>query len=223
DAQVLSVNFDLTWPDGTRVFDVPEPTVFGARQASALMRVSRRLVKVAAHVPTGSVKPAWQISLSKVDARTYFAVTAAFQQFLASYAQLSEAAGIPATSFGAANDHFATALRVLDHWPCDRPLELAEVAAAASISVAHLRRIFIDRLGHTPRTHFDRRRLDFAKRLLTDNDAQIKRVAYLVGFDVPAHFTRWFKRHTGQAPRSFRTAPHTAARPTEKPASARTR
>jgi AraC family transcriptional activator of pobA len=42
-----------------------------------------------------------------------------------------------------------------------------------------------------------------AKRLLSESDVIISQVAYNLGFDEPTNFTKFFKKHTNQTPRSF--------------------
>ncbi len=48
-------------------------------------------------------------------------------------------------------------------------------------------------------------RLEHAKSALADNTLSIGEIARSLGYDVPAHFTRFFKSQTGLSPRKFRS------------------
>jgi AraC family transcriptional regulator, transcriptional activator of pobA len=52
-----------------------------------------------------------------------------------------------------------------------------------------------------------------AQRQLRYTSAPVSEIAYALGFEDPAYFTRFFSQRTGQAPRAFRLA---AARPTQR-------
>ena len=43
-----------------------------------------------------------------------------------------------------------------------------------------------------------------AKRELVYTSAAVSEIAYALGFDDPAYFTRFFSKRTGMAPRTFR-------------------
>lgn len=60
--------------------------------------------------------------------------------------------------------------------------------------------------GTTYRSVVDDVRFDAARRYLKNPDLRIGDVAFAVGFDDPAHFTRMFRRIAGLTPRQYRRA-----------------
>jgi len=62
--------------------------------------------------------------------------------------------------------------------------------------------------GSSPQEIISLRIIAEAKRRLAATDNDISVIAYDLGFQYPQHFTRFFKRVTGQSPSAFRTAYH---------------
>jgi AraC-like DNA-binding protein len=87
-----------------------------------------------------------------------------------------------------------------------RPIDLEDAAAQASISPFHFLRLFSDVLGVTPHQYLVRSRLRHAARLLTDDDRSVTDVAYDVGFGDLSNFVRTFHRAAGTSPLRFRQA-----------------
>ena len=52
----------------------------------------------------------------------------------------------------------------------------------------------------------DDRALPEARRLLLYSQLSVTEVAYAVGFEDAAYFSRFFTRHVGQPPRAYRAA-----------------
>jgi AraC-like DNA-binding protein len=97
-----------------------------------------------------------------------------------------------------------TALWIEAH--SQRPIDLEDAAAQASISPFHFLRLFSDVLGVTPHQYLVRSRLRHAARLLADNDRSVTDVAYDVGFGDLSNFVRTFHRAAGTSPLRFRQA-----------------
>jgi AraC-like DNA-binding protein len=47
-------------------------------------------------------------------------------------------------------------------------------------------------------------RLERAVDAVVNDNANVAEIGTRLGFDVPAHFTRFFRNHTGVSPREFR-------------------
>jgi AraC-like DNA-binding protein len=85
-------------------------------------------------------------------------------------------------------------------------LTIADVAAEVGLSPFTVLRQFRAATGTTPYAYLLNLRLEQAKRLLSTSPAAIESVANAVGFDDLAHFSRWFKRRTGQSATAYRRA-----------------
>jgi AraC-like DNA-binding protein len=83
-------------------------------------------------------------------------------------------------------------------------LSLADVAAAAGVSDAHLARSFLRHHGCTVGEYVRRLRVAFACRRLATSELPLVEVALDAGFTDQSHFTKTFKRLTGVTPAVFR-------------------
>ncbi|MFC3444427.1 helix-turn-helix domain-containing protein [Sphingobium rhizovicinum] len=79
-------------------------------------------------------------------------------------------------------------------------------ARALGASLTALRQACARVAGSSPAQMLDDRCLLEARRLLVYSQMSITDIAYAVGFDDPAYFSRFFARHIGQPPRAWRTA-----------------
>jgi AraC family transcriptional regulator len=87
----------------------------------------------------------------------------------------------------------------------DRPVALAEIAAACGLSPTHFARRFKAAMGVPPHQHLMRLRVERAKRLLQGH-LPIVEIALVCGFAHQEHLTRVFRQVTGMTPASFRRA-----------------
>jgi AraC family transcriptional regulator, transcriptional activator of pobA len=80
----------------------------------------------------------------------------------------------------------------------------AEYADALSVHVNHLNRAIKATTGKTTSTLIGERLADEAKALLKHTDWNVAEIGNSLGFEEPSHFNNFFKKHTGETPRSFR-------------------
>lgn len=79
-------------------------------------------------------------------------------------------------------------------------------AKALGTSLTALRQACARVAGSSPAQMLDDRCLLEARRLLLYSQLSVAEVAYAIGFDDPAYFSRFFARHVGQPPRAWRAA-----------------
>ncbi|MBP1991070.1 AraC family transcriptional regulator [Paenibacillus eucommiae] len=72
------------------------------------------------------------------------------------------------------------------------------------LSRSSLRRIVHQNTGYSLNEYVNRLKISEAKKLLTYTSLQIKDIAYKLGFDDAAYFSRLFKKFTGISPNKFR-------------------
>ena len=88
------------------------------------------------------------------------------------------------------------------HWP------VARYAAALKVTPTHLTRLTRAAYG-CPATHMIRDRIvREARRNLVYTNLQVSTIAYALGFDDPAYFSRIFSHATGVSPNEFRKRVH---------------
>ena len=81
---------------------------------------------------------------------------------------------------------------------------VAELAALAGISPAHLRRAFKQSTGSTIGEHIRQVQFERARTLLADTDLRLNEIATRLGFSAPYGFTVAFQRSAGETPSAFR-------------------
>ncbi|AKO97444.1 helix-turn-helix domain-containing protein [Marinovum algicola] len=88
--------------------------------------------------------------------------------------------------------------RFRQHWP------VARYAAALAITPAHLSRLCRAATGRPASAVIEDRIIREARRHLVYTNLPVQSIAYDLGYDDPAYFSRVFTRATGLSPRSFR-------------------
>ena len=95
---------------------------------------------------------------------------------------------------------------------------LADYARALNVSESRLREACLRITGQPPMQLVYARILLEARRQLLYTNRSVAEIAYDLGFEDPAYFTRFFSRRTGMSPRAFRArAPAEQTSPTQAP------
>ncbi len=86
----------------------------------------------------------------------------------------------------------------------DQPVELAEVARAACLSLYHFHRLFRETFHETPHQYLIRLRLEHAAHLLAHSELPVTEICLECGFSSLGSFSSLFRRRFGNSPRQFR-------------------
>ncbi|WP_169085781.1 AraC family transcriptional regulator [Paenibacillus sp. PL91] len=81
---------------------------------------------------------------------------------------------------------------------------IRSIAEAVGYSMSSVNRMFTHVYGVSPRQYLSTLMLKKAKLLLMDPDASVESISAKLGYHNMAHFSRQFKRWTGESPSSFR-------------------
>lgn len=84
------------------------------------------------------------------------------------------------------------------------PRSAGDFARQLSVHVNYLNRCVRETTGKTTTDHIADRLTSEARALLRHTDWNIAEIGYSLGFDEPAHFNYFFKKHTGLTPSAFR-------------------
>ena len=85
-----------------------------------------------------------------------------------------------------------------EHWPVTR------YASALGLSAERLNRLVRAETGLSAQQMLHERLVRQACRQLLHTQAPVSQLAFELGFEDPAYFSRFFRRHTGQAPQAYR-------------------
>lgn len=83
-------------------------------------------------------------------------------------------------------------------------ITIAELAKKMNMSRFQCTKVFTHVYGVSPRQFLSGLKLNEAKRLLVTTDQSVAAIAELLGFHSATHFSRQFRRWTGQSPNHFR-------------------
>ncbi|MCK6491006.1 MAG: helix-turn-helix transcriptional regulator [Planctomycetes bacterium] len=124
--------------------------------------------------------------------------------------------GAEAMSSPEAGDGLAAALDLIEN-SFARRIDVDDLARAAGISRRQLERRFKSAMGMGPLDYLDHRRLTVAKENLVQGNHPVGEVARGLGFSSLHHFSRWFARHAGMPPSSFRRTRSATDHPRHRP------
>ncbi len=86
----------------------------------------------------------------------------------------------------------------------DKPLDLAEIAAAASLSVSRFTALFREYHGESPMRYLTRKRMTLAAEMLNYHTSSCKQIAEAAGYSDQLHFSRRFRQFWGVSPTEYR-------------------
>ena len=86
-----------------------------------------------------------------------------------------------------------------------QPLDIAALAAVASVSEAHFIRTFRSTFGETPHRYLQRRRVERAMFLLRESGRSVTDICFEVGFMSLGTFSRTFRDIVGENPTDYRS------------------
>ncbi|HEV2320266.1 MAG TPA: AraC family transcriptional regulator, partial [Verrucomicrobiae bacterium] len=86
----------------------------------------------------------------------------------------------------------------------NQPLQVATLAAQASVSSSHYFALFKRQMGVAPIDFFIRLRMNHARELLDSTRSSVKEIAAAMGYEDPFYFSRVFKSVHRIAPAEYR-------------------
>lgn len=148
-------------------------------------------------------RPLLELTAEIENVRSFDAVVDRFADRYRDFHTIAQAAN----SGGAVRDEqrVQAAERFVQDHLSDPNLSVPLIAEACGVSPRHLSRIFKSYAGESVNEHIIRRRVAYAKRLLSTTDMTVEAVAADCGVLNAKYFFQLFKKHVGLTPASFRT------------------
>ncbi len=84
-------------------------------------------------------------------------------------------------------------------------LSVSELAGICGISEVYFRKIFSDKYGVTPKEYITNLKINHAKDLLKSGMFSVSDTAVLCGYTEQCHFSREFKKRTGESPSNYKS------------------
>ncbi|TLS48770.1 helix-turn-helix domain-containing protein [Paenibacillus antri] len=108
--------------------------------------------------------------------------------------------------FGAARTPQPNVSAILDYVQLHfaERLTVESLASSFGVSARHFLRLFRQATGMGFSEYMQRRRIEYACRLLTETDLKVAAIAKAAGYRDAAHFTEIFRRHAGTSPSRYR-------------------
>lgn len=85
-----------------------------------------------------------------------------------------------------------------------QPIHLADIAAAANVSVGECCRCFRNMVGKSPTSYLLEYRIGKSMEILARDEKTVTETAYLVGFNDFSHFIQCFRKQTGVTPGEYK-------------------
>ena len=95
------------------------------------------------------------------------------------------------------------AMEIIERDYSNRDITVAELSALCGISEVYFRKIFMHCFGISPKEYIVRKRMDYARRLLSLGEFEVSQVAIMCGYGEPCHFSREFKKRMGVSPKKY--------------------
>jgi AraC-like DNA-binding protein len=215
DARILSVKFQLTWPNGESLFPRLPPLVIDSPEYPELERTGVPLMRlVKRHFPSAhDYLPQLACSLE-----VYFRVQHLLPPWLLAFRQVMARNSVVPSRLMVADSRSLEAVRILDHHPLGTRFSESALAKKIGLSRAQLNRILTRDFSVSTRTYLERRKRESACEALLHTDISVKELGYTLGFRHVSHFCAWFKRLTRSTPSEFRLGSETRVQVAGKPA-----
>ncbi len=198
DARMLSIAFEARWPDGSHLYQEGLSLVIEAAEAPALEQKVRPILDTVMEIAPGT----WDVRDHRADLRCFLRLEQMLCEWVAELSEILERRGVRHSGHFGIDERVRMAVELLHARDLAEPLALENLAATLHVSPNHLIRLFRKDLQTTPHQFWDRLRIEHAQSHLRHPGIRIKEVAIDLGFKHLSHFSKWFKRHTGNAPQS---------------------
>jgi len=199
--RIYSIRFRLLHLEGGRIFPQPDPLKVEGDEADDLADATVPLIR---HLEVWPREGSLLLGRDRIPLADNLDIEADFLRWLALYSRVMRRLGQEMRPRRDRDERVLRAMDRIEQHPMREPWSEEELAATCGVSVRHLRRLFQDETGKSPRDLYQQRRRDLARHGVGETVIPFKELAFELGFRAPPHFTHWFRKQEGVSPREFR-------------------
>ena len=204
ETRLLSLTWRARWPDGRNFFAEGLPVTLSAPEHPQLESRARALAEFSKQELECDPRVLQRSRASVgISPGVFFRGEILLLEWMAEVTSALGEARIVPRIHDIPDSRVLLALDLLENHPLNQPYRTEDVARRVGLSSSQLNRLFTQFLGHTPKAHFQRRRIRAAKTLVMDDELPIKEISYQLGFASQHVFYNWFRRQFGCAPSAF--------------------
>lgn len=200
DARLLSIAFDARWPDGSHLFEKGLSLVLDHADYPILERRVRPVLNTMKKIHPDS----WDARDEEVAFDQFLKLDELLRKWVSALAEVLKEHGIQPSGSAELDPRVLAAVEKIGAKDLGEKIDFDQLASSVALSPSHLIRLFRKELQVTPQRYWERLRVEYARRRLLQPNILVKEVASDLGFVHLSHFTKWFRRHTGMAPRDAR-------------------
>lgn len=201
DAEILSLHFHLTWPDGEQVIDRRQTLILNARDHSELEKSARPVIR---HVKKAFPSVDAFLPAQPCNLEAFLKVQSLLPMWIMAYLQVLARLGQRPRRLEITDDRLLMGASILNNHRLSEPFRESTLVKQVGLNRSRFDALFIAAYGITPRRYLERRRLEAAKELLQHTSSSVKEIALGLGFRHASHFSLWFRRLVGMSASDFR-------------------
>lgn len=200
-AEIISIRYRARWPTGEDLFSEGLGLRVRASKCPELEEATLPLVSfVERQFPLATV----DLMESMGTLQSHLRLQSLFSTWIVAAIDVLSKAGVFPSSMGPIDRRVLKAVQALNSWPLHELMSEGKLALEVGLSTSQLNRLFSRQYGFSPRSYFERRRIEYAESALVASSLAIKEISFQLGFSFPQHFTVWFQKRKGAGPLAFR-------------------
>ncbi len=138
------------------------------------------------------------------DTETAEYVDMIFQRLLAAFLYMNLWCGVNSSKERATNISIVGKATHYMNEHLSEKLSLSDICGYLGYSESYFTRVFTKEVGCSPIAYLMRLKVERARNLLANTSLKINQIAFMLGFDDPYYFSKFFSKITGYSPRLFR-------------------
>ncbi|MDD7985251.1 helix-turn-helix transcriptional regulator [Lentisphaera marina] len=199
NTEVLSISFEASWPDGSKLFDDGLALVIDAKGHPQLENKALPIAEALKALAPNS----WDARAYPANFTEFMTLNSLLSQWLIELEKILREKQISHSGQFNIDERVMQAIRKLNEKKLSEKLDIKQLAESVYLSPNHLIRLFYENINKSPAQYYENIRIEYAKKRLLIPDSRIQDTSLSLGFKHLSHFSKWFKKHCDQSPRDY--------------------